>query len=58
MSSIGIRRKCPACGRPMQVLAGSQRTTRTCVYYEMICTNCLLRLDGCKPRRAHRKADT
>ena len=56
--NIGIRRKCPACGRPMQVLAGSQRTTRTCVYYEMICTNCLLRLDGCKPRRSRRKADT
>ena len=55
---LEIMRKCPACGSAMHVLDGSQRSTKTCIYYELICTNCLLRLDGCKPRRSHRKADT
>ena len=58
MTAIGIRRNCPACGKPMRVIDGSQRSTRTAVYYEMECTNCLLRLDGCKPRRTTRKSDT
>lgn len=39
----------------MSVLEGSQRTTRTAIYYELECSRCLLRLDGCKPRRSKRR---
>ena len=35
----------------MRVVDGSQRSTLTAIYYEMECPNCLLRFDGCKPRR-------
>jgi len=50
-----IAKKCPACGRPMRLVDGSQRTTRTAVYYLLRCESCLLELDGCKPRRARKK---
>ena len=51
---IEIRRNCPKCGRPMHLIDGSQRTTHTAIYYELECRNCLLRLDGHKPRRSKR----
>lgn len=51
---IEIRRTCPACGSPMRVVDGSQRTTRLAVYYDLECPNCLLRFSGEKPRRAKR----
>lgn len=55
MSEIGIRRICPACRAPMRVVDGSQRSTRTMTYYVLECTSCLLRLDGCKPKRTRKK---
>ena len=48
-------RICPACGGTMRFVRGSDRTTRTAIYYEMQCEHCLLKLDGCKPRRMKRK---
>lgn len=47
-------RVCPACGHRMRVVDGSQRTTRTAIYYLVRCENCLLELNGCKPRRSRR----
>ena len=44
-------RKCPKCGQQMRLVDGSERSTRTAIYYTMACPNCLLQLDGCKPRR-------
>lgn len=55
MSEVGIRRICPACRAPMRVVDGSQRSTRTMTYYVLECTSCLLRLDGCKPKRSRQK---
>ena len=49
---LEIRRTCPKCGQCMRVLDGSQRTTKTAIYYEMECPNCLLRFSGQKPRRS------
>ena len=49
---LEIRRTFPKCGQCMRVVDGSQRTTKTAIYYEMECLNCLLRFSGQKPRRS------
>lgn len=57
MSAVRIRRACPKCGQPMRIVDGSQRSTRTSIYYVMECPYCLLRFDGCRPKRAKRATE-
>lgn len=46
--------KCPNCGSQMIMVDGSQRTTKTMIYYDVRCPNCNLTKYGNRPRRAKR----
>lgn len=45
---------CPRCGNQMRVLWGRERTVPGGTWYDVICPNCLHRVDYFKPNRRRR----
>ena len=44
--------RCPKCGGEMRRVHYSERTVRGGVWYEVMCQQCLYRMDEFKPRRS------